>query len=347
MTLLSDDNLYHLRKLIGLPELEGTKYEFIRKLGSGGMATVCLARDRELDRLVAIKVVALAESGPVLTQRLTREAQIVARLEHPGIVPIHDFGALVDGRAFYVMKYVEGVTLEAFVTQNHNRTELLRVFQKICDAISFAHSRGVIHRDLKPANIMIGGFGEALVMDWGISAVLRTDVSEAKSSATFSDSTRENTAYGTILGTPAYMSPEQARGDVSHIDFRSDIYSLGALLYYILAGKAPFSGNSAETIRLAVVAGDFAEPRQLDHNLPNALNAICLKSMSKQPDNRYQSCRELSQDLTNFLDHLPVSAYKENLIEQITRWIIRNKVIVLIVIGYMLVRFLIYLSASI
>ncbi len=343
---LSDDNLNHLRKLIDLPELEGTKYEFVRKLGAGGMATVYLARDRDLDRLVAIKVVALAESGPALTQRLTREAQIVARLEHPGIVPIHDFGFLADSRAFYVMKYVEGVTLEEFVTQNHNRADSLRVFQKVCDAISFAHSRGVIHRDLKPANIMIGGFGEALVMDWGISVVSRSVASQAMSATSTSDNTPENTAHGTILGTPAYMSPEQARGELSAIDYRTDIYSLGALLYFTLTRKAPFIGDSAESIRLAVAAGSFIEPRQLDRNLPKALNAICLKSMSQNPDNRYQSCSQLAQDVTNFLDHLPVSAYKENIFEQVSRWIIRNKVIVLIVIGYMLVRFLIYLRTS-
>lgn len=346
MTPLSDDNLNHLRKLIDLPELDGTKYEFVRKLGAGGMASVYLARDRDLDRFVAIKVVSLAESGTALTQRLTREAQIVARLEHPGIVPIHDFGCLADGRAFYVMKYVEGVTLEEFVSQNHNRADLLRVFQKICDAISFAHSRGVIHRDLKPANIMIGGFGEALVMDWGISAVIRSDVPAAISAAPTSDDSPEDTADGTILGTPAYMSPEQARGKVSAIDYRTDIYSLGALLYFTLTRKAPFIGDSAESIRLAVVAGNFVEPRQLSHDLPKALNAICLKSMSQSPKNRYQSCNQLVQDVTNFLDHLPVSAYKENLFEQVSRWIIRNKVIVLIVIGYMLVRFLIYLRTS-
>lgn len=343
---LSDDSLNRLRKLIDLPELEGTKYEFVRKLGEGGMASVYLARDRELDRLVAIKVVALAESGPALTQRLTREAQIVARLEHPGIIPIHDFGFLTDGRAFYVMKYVEGVTLEDFVAQNHNRADLLRVFQKVCDAISFAHSRGVIHRDLKPANIMIGEFGEALVMDWGISAVIRSDATEPTSAGTSRDKTPESTAHGTILGTPAFMSPEQAHGDVSAIDYRTDIYSLGALHYFVLTGRSPFTGDSAESIRLAVVAGNLVEPRQLNHDTPKALNAICLKSMSKQPDNRYQSCSDLSQDLTNFLDHLPVSAYKENLLEQITRWITKNKVIVLIVIGYMLVRFLIYLRTS-
>lgn len=346
MTPLSDDNLNHLRKLIGLPGLEDTKYEFVRNLGSGGMASVYLARDRELDRLVAVKVVALTASGPALTQRLTREAQIVARLEHPGIVPIHDFGTLSDGRAFYVMKYVEGVTLEEFVTQNRNRADLLRVFQKVCDAISFAHSRGVIHRDLKPANIMIGGFGEALVMDWGISAIISSDSSDASSVTSTGDNSLETTDFGTILGTPAYMSPEQARGDVSQVDYRTDIYSLGAVLYFILTGKAPFLGDSAETIRLAVISGDFIEPRQLNQDIPKSLNAICLKSMSIQPGCRYQSCSELSQDLTNFLDHLPVSAYKENLFERVTRWITKNKLIVLIVIGYMLVRFLIYLRTN-
>ena len=241
---------------------------------------------------------------------------------------------------------LKAVTLEEFVTQNHNRADSLRVFQKVCDAISFAHSRGVIHRDLKPANIMIGAFGEALVMDWGISAMLNSDLPEPTTILAFKDGPSDSTAHGTILGTPAYMSPEQARGELSAIDYRTDIYSLGALLYFILTGKSPFLGDSAESIRLAVVTGNFIEPRQRNRSLPKALNAICLKSMSQNPDNRYQSCSELSQDLTNFLDHLPVSAYKENLLEQITRWITKNKVIVLIVIGYMLVRFLIYLRTN-
>ena len=347
MTQLSDDNLNHLRRLIDQPDFEGTKYEFIRKLGSGGMASVFLARDCQLDRLVAVKVVSLAESSTTLITRLTREAQIVARLEHPGIVPIHDFGTLPDGRAYYVMKYVEGVTLEEFVAQNTNRADLLRIFQKVCDAISFAHSRGVIHRDLKPANIMIGEFGAVLVMDWGIAALLRNEPIAQSSSSTTMGTNSEITAHGTILGTPAYMSPEQARGDNVSIDHRTDIYSLGALLYFILTGKAPFAGNSAESIRLAVLSGDFTAPRQFNRDVPKALNAICLKSMSLTPESRYHASSHLSQEITNFLDHLPVSAYRENPIEQVTRWIIRNKVIVLIVIGYMLVRFLIYLRASI
>lgn len=347
MTLLSDDSLNHLRSLIDQPELENTKYEFIRKLGSGGMATVFLARDRQLDRLVAVKVVSLAESRQELMQRLTREAQIVAHLEHPGIVPIHDYGVLPDGRAFYVMKYVQGVTLEEFIVQNHNQADLLRIFQKVCDAISFAHSRGIVHRDLKPANVMIGEFGEVLVMDWGIAAVLDKKSTEVAVSMPTSTTDSETTAHGTILGTPAYMSPEQARGDIVLIDHRTDIYSLGAILHFLLTGKSPFSGDSAESIRLAVISGQFIAPRQINRSVSKELNAICLTAMSLDPDSRYQTGSELSQEITSFIDHLPVSAYKENLFEKVARWITRNKVIVLIVIGYMLVRFLIYLRANI
>lgn len=343
-TPLSDDNLKHLRQIIDLPDLTGTQYELIRKLGSGGMAEVYLARDHELQRQVAVKVISLAEDTPGAAQRMTREARIVARLEHPGIVPIHDVGILADGRAFYVMKYVEGSTLEDYLNQNHSLTDLLRIILKVCDTIAFAHAHGVIHRDLKPANIMVGSFGEALVMDWGIAAVRNEP--EPDSSLVAEDSAAPSTAHGTILGTPAYMSPEQARGEVAAISERSDIYSLGALLYYLLTHEPPFSGDSPQSIRDQVISGRFAEPRSKNKTIARPLNAICLKAMRRDAGERYQSCSEFADDIKRYLDQLPVSAYRENVFEQLFRWVARNKIIVLMIAGYMLIRFLIFLRVG-
>jgi eukaryotic-like serine/threonine-protein kinase len=295
---------------------------------------VFLARDRELDRLVAIKVVTVGDSRSEMAARMTREARIVARLEHPSVVPIHDSGILGDGRTFYVMKFVEGVTLEDFDRTAHNHNDLLRIFQKICDALAFAHSRGIIHRDLKPANIMIGSFGETLVMDWGI-ACFASDTFGSGQGGTAAPS-GPVTAHGTILGTAAFMPPEQARGEIDKIDIRSDVYSLGAVLYFLLTGKPPDESMSATV----------DEPRRHDRGISKALNAICLKAMAGNPADRYQNCTEFSDDIARALDQLSVSAYKENGFERLWRWLKRNRVILLIVSGYMLVRFLLYLRSA-
>ncbi len=344
MKHLSDDHLERLRRALDEPDLSGTRYELGRRIGSGGMATVYLARDRELDRRVAIKVVSLLDESGEMSRRMLHEARIVALLEHPGIVPIHDVGTLPDGRVFYAMKYVEGQTLDQYRRYGQNRSELLRIYQKLCDAIAFAHSRGVVHRDLKPANIMIGGFGEVLVMDWGIAISLnRPEIAspdfakEAKPQVPVS-----NTSPGTIIGTPEYMSPEQARGDRDQIDHRSDIYSLGAVLYFLLVGRSPFAGEDPATIREKVVSGQFPALRSLDRKLPRALEAICSKAMARNRELRYSSVTELSDDISRLLDDQTVKAYRENLLERIWRWVNRNKVIVLIVVGYMFIRFLIF-----
>src|SRR5678816_2319680 len=241
MMWLSDDKLNRLRSVVSEPDFSATKYTFVKELGRGGMGVVCLADDRELDRLVAIKILNTPDITEDLRNRMIREAQIIARLEHPGIVPVHDVGTLPDGRIFYAMKYVRGSRLDEYAAQGTSLRDRLRKFQSVCDAVAFAHAHGVIHRDLKPQNIMIGPYGEVLVMDWGI-AKIRDD---PRSSAF------HETMEGTVIGTRRYMSPEQERGEIDQLDERSDIYALGAVLHFLLnnqpkPGKAAFAISSKE-----------------------------------------------------------------------------------------------------
>jgi serine/threonine protein kinase len=210
---LSDAAVDHLRQVAEWPDLSGTRYELVRELARGGMGVVYEARDRELDRAVALKVLAGPESEADATARLRREAVIIAGLEHPGIVPVHDVGTLPEGRVFYAMKMVSGARLDALVRGGRSRTELLRIFLRICEPVAFAHAHGVIHRDLKPENVMVGTFGEVLVMDWGVAKRARDPIEEASGPA--STGTGEGTAHGTILGTPAYTSRLGARSSGS------------------------------------------------------------------------------------------------------------------------------------
>ena len=197
---VSDDAVARLRDITEQPDLSGTRYELVRELGRGGMGVVYEAWDRELDRAVAMKVV---ESDSC------SEARIIAGLEHPGIVPVHDAGALPDGRRYYTMKLVRGARLDRWLQEGRSSTDALRVFIRVCEAVAFAHASGVVHRDLKPENVMVGEFGAVLVLDWGVAAV---------------------------KGTDGYMSPEQTRGEAA--DARSDVYALGAMLRF-LAGERP------------------------------------------------------------------------------------------------------------
>ena len=194
---LSDSVLDHLRVVAALPDLTGTRYELEGEIGRGGMGVVYRARDRQLDRRVALKV---------LDSAMADEAPLIARLEHPAIVPIYEAGTLPDGRAFYAMKLVAGARLDRYVAASPSLGERLRVVRRVAEALAFAHSRGAIHRDLKPQNVMVGEFGEVYVMDWGVEAV---------------------------AGTPAFRAPEPS------LDERSDIYALGALLEFVLPAKPP------------------------------------------------------------------------------------------------------------
>jgi serine/threonine protein kinase len=219
--MIPEPAIDRLSAMFRSPDVTGTRYELVSILGRGGMGVVYLARDTALDREVALKIFDRAPGD-------ANEARLIARLEHPGIVPVHDFGELPDGRLFYAMKLVRGDRLDRWMGDGREISERLGVFLRVCDAVAFAHAHGVVHRDLKPANVMVGEFGEVLVLDWGIAA-------ELSSADRGADSFRNGDS---IAGTPDYMAPEQARGDAA-VDHRADVFALGAMLAGIAAGSAP------------------------------------------------------------------------------------------------------------
>jgi serine/threonine protein kinase len=323
---LSDQIISQLQAGVQFPDLTGTRYRAVRFLARGGMGTVWLAEDTVLGRTVAVKILEVDFTTGELMARLQREAMVLARLEHPGIVPVHDAGTLPDGKAFYCMKYVQGQTLDQSLPSTLR--ERLRLLQRIAEPLAFAHSRGIIHRDLKPANIMVGPFGEVLIMDWGIAKIGRDALRWSGTSAAItaeSDSLPKEpsvpevpaTAHGKILGTPGYMSPEQARGDSDQIDERTDVYALGAILKFLLAG-------------------DLSKK---ESNL-KPLYAICEKAMAEQPGRRYSSVQELSDDVEKYLRGDPITAYPEGVIERTLRLYARHRTAVVLVLAYLMMRIL-------
>jgi serine/threonine-protein kinase len=315
---LSDKALDHLRAVADEPDFTGTKYELVQKVGHGGMGTVYEAHDRDLDRSVALKVLNAALADSPARERLLQEAHILARLEHPSIVPVHDVGVLPDGRPYYAMKLVRGRRLDD-LPADLPLAERLRTFEQICQAVAFAHAHGIIHRDLKPPNVMVGGFGEVLVMDWGV-ARLRAAVEKA---AGEEGTAADTTAHGTVVGTPGYMAPEQARGDVARIGVRSDVYALGGILYFLLTRQVP------------------AEPvRRRDPSVPRPVDAICRKALAPDPDDRYAGAAELAADVARYLAGARVTAYPEGVFGTALRLLVNYRVAVVLVVAYLAMRIL-------
>jgi eukaryotic-like serine/threonine-protein kinase len=322
---LSDSIVTSLQAQMRAPDLSGTRYCVVHHLGRGGMGSVWLAHDEVLNRRVALKVLDLIAPADDLGARLFREARILAGLEHPGIVPVHDAGTLADGRAFYCMKYVEGQTLARHIV-GRGLPEKLRLMERIAEPLGFAHARGFIHRDLKPENVMIGAFGEVLVMDWGLSkaAAAGRKSAEDEISPTMpstQDSARV-TGQGGVLGTPGYMSPEQARGSTNGIDHRTDIFSLGAMLTFMLTGTAFGEGSTAMSVA------------------SRPLRAICEKAMAADPNARYQSAEEMANEIAQYLGGRPVLAYREDLLERVGRIYSRHRTAIVLVASYLLMRVL-------
>lgn len=340
---LSDRTLAHLRRIADWPDLSGTRYRVIEVLARGGMGTIYLAEDRDLGRQVALKVLHGVHVSTEIAARMLQEARVIARLEHPGIVPVHEVGKLPDGRILYVMKLVRGRRLDELVSEATPVRDLLRILEKVCDSVAFAHAHGVIHRDLKPENIMIGSFGEVLVMDWGLAKLLRhPDVVSAtglaeESSRSAAAATSRTTAHGTVLGTPAYMAPEQVLGRVDLVDERSDVYALGAILHFMLTGSTPPQTVAGDKEGRGA-ADPTAQPGDRVPSIPRALEAICRKALSRERERRYAGAAELGAEISRFLDGMAVSAHREGLLEKAGRLVSKYRAPILLILAYLLMR---------
>jgi serine/threonine-protein kinase len=326
------------------------RFRIVRFHDKGALGEVFVARDQQLHRIVALKRIKLDHATDQDKRaRFVVEAEITGRLEHPGIVPVYGLGAYEDGRPFYAMRFIRGDNLKAAIEQFHQAEEkgrdpgertvallkLLRRFLDVCNAIDYAHSRGVLHRDLKPGNIMLGKFGETLVVDWGLAkSVGRPE--DAPASATMDDRTLvpqsgsdlRGTELGARLGTPAYMSPEQAAGRIEALGPASDVYSLGATFYCLLTGRAPFNDPDIAELLRKVERGDFLPPRKLQSWIDPALEAICLKAMATNPGERYKTPRALADDVEHWLADEPITAWREPISRQLRRWGRRHRLLV-------------------
>jgi serine/threonine-protein kinase len=331
---------------VGTATSDGQRFRVLRPHARGGLGAVFVALDAELHREVALKQILDAHADdPTSRTRFLLEAEITGGLEHPGIVPVYGLGTYGDGRPYYAMRFIRGDSLKAAIERFHaadgwkdpggrslELRQLLRRFLDICNAIEYAHSRGVLHRDIKPGNVIVGRHGETLVVDWGLAkAQGQTDALESPDERPLVPSSASGSAEtlpGSALGTPAYMSPEQARGDLEHLGPRSDVYSLGATLYCLLTGRPPVEHDDMGAVLRAVQQGDFPPPRSLDPSLDRALEAVCLKAMALRPEDRYGSARELAEDVERWTADEPVTAWPEPVARRARRWARRHKPLV-------------------
>ena len=353
----------------------GSAYTPGREIARGGMGAILSATDQSLDREVAMKVMLQdAEASSSARQRFVREALVLARLEHPNIVPIHEMGRNAEGQLFYTMKLVKGRTLQAILTaikqgdaatlQHYTLDRLLTIYRKVCDAMAFAHHQRIIHRDLKPENVMVGEFGEVLVMDWGLAKHLdderhaKTEVERAQAIEGFQELSDSQLAAGesgltmdgSVMGSPQYMPPEQAEGRLADIGTHSDIYSLGGILYAILTLRPPVEGRKVAEVLDNVKSGNITPPTHYsaggvkvsggevgdaskavglphcpDGKVPASLSAVTMRAMAFQPADRYASVGQITADVEAYQGGFATSAEKAGLLTQLALLVKRNK----------------------
>jgi WD40 repeat protein/serine/threonine protein kinase len=326
----------------------GSRFCILRPHAKGGLGQISVALDAELHREVALKELRPERADdPVSRARFLLEAEITGRLEHPGVVPVYGLGSDAQGRPFYAMRFVKGQSLKEAIDRFHAvehsdgndprqwnlpLRQLLNQFVSVCNVMAYAHSRGVIHRDLKPANILLGPYGETLVVDWGLAKVVGRGEEAAPAGAVEVTlqpaSGSSETLPGTALGTPAYMSPEQAEGRLERVGPRSDIYSLGVTLYCLLTGKPPIDESDVGAALGRVQRGEFPPPRAVRPGIPQGLEAICLKATAVDPEDRYSTPRALADEIEHWLADEPVSVYREPISLRLTRWGRRHRTLV-------------------
>jgi serine/threonine protein kinase len=300
----------------------GDRYLIGETLGEGGMAVVQKATDAQLQRVVAVKRLRpeYAAQGDI-RQRFFAEAEILAGLDHPGTTPVFEAGLLPDGDCFYAMKKVRGKTLGDLMSERipddlldrSNRAQFVGIFSRACQAVAAAHDQGVIHRDLKPENIMVDDFGVVYVMEWGLAKQLVEDDDGSQSDS-------QRTRLGAVMGTPAYMSPEQASGHAAESDRQTDVFSLGVMLYEILTGVNPFRGETAVESMKGVMYHEPDPPRKRNPRVDRTISAITMKALAKDPFKRYRSARELASDIRRYREFLPVSAIETTKTEKLANW---------------------------
>ena len=314
---------------------EWNRFVVLRPHAQGGLGRVQVAVDRQLNREIALKDILPSHADNASSrQRFVREAEITGSLEHPGVAPVYSLGEYPDGRPFYAMRFIVGQNLRVAIADFHAKSrtaigadldsrQLLGRFVDACHAIHYAHNRGVVHRDVKPDNIMLGDYGETLVVDWGLARTHAGGVEPSVALRPITPSARASSSHtidGEIVGTPAYMSPEQASGRLDLLGPANDVYSLGATLYHLLVGDVPFGGDPEDSIQ-RVQRGRFIPPREHNRRIPRPLEAICLRAMALQPQNRYPSALALAVDVERYLADEKVEAYAEPAWARAWRWI--------------------------
>jgi tetratricopeptide (TPR) repeat protein len=321
-----------------LGEVSPALYRVEGEYARGGMGRILIARDRRLGRRVALKELH-ADAGRGAPRRFVREALVTARLQHPAIVPVYEAGRWPDGRPFYAMKLVQGRSLDVFLREETSlagRLALLPHLIAVAEAVAYAHSQSVVHRDLKPANVLVGPFGETVVVDWGLARQLgaggaaepEAGPAAGGDGAGAEPADGEQTVTGTVLGTPHYMPPEQARGLPA--DERADVYALGAMLYFLLSGAPPHAGRSAEEALAAAATGSIEPVEQREPDAPPDLVAIARKAMAVSPADRYPSAQELAADLRRFQTGQLVSAHRYSTRDLVRRFVKRHRAAVLV-----------------